>query len=77
MLRQSKNYQCFKINSHCFKFSLFADYARGNLCQWERYPINYVFNILNYFGNKSGCKVNLYKSSAFYIGSSREKKKKF
>ena len=69
MLRQSKEYQGFKINSHCFKVSLFADdtviYLKGNASQF-----NYVFDILKYFGNKSGCKVNLNKSSAFYLGSS-------
>ena len=70
MLRQSKEYQGFKINSHCFKVSLFADdtviYLNGNASQF-----NYVFDILKYFGNKSGCKVNLNKSSAFYLGSSK------
>ena len=70
MLRQSKEYQSFKINSHCFKISLFADdtviYLNGNASQF-----NYVFDILKYFGNKSGCKVNLNKSSAFYLGSSK------
>ena len=72
MLRQSKNYQGFKINCHCFKVSFFANdtviYLNGNTSIF-----NYVFDILNYFGNKSGCKVNLSKSSAFYIESAREK----
>ena len=70
ILRQSKEYQGFKINSHCFKVSLFADdtviYLNVNASQF-----NYVFDILKYFGNKSGCKVNLDKSSAFYLGSSK------
>ena len=60
----------FKINSHCFKVSLFADdtviYLNGNTSQF-----NYVFDILKYFGNKSECKVNLNKSSVFYLGSSK------
>ena len=70
MLRKSKEHQGFKINSHCFKVSLFAYdtviYLNGNASQF-----NYVFDILKYFGNKSGCKVNLNKSSAFYLGSSK------
>ena len=57
MLRQSKYYQGFKINSHCFKVSLFADgtvvYLNGNASQF-----NCVFDILNYFKNKPECKVN-------------------
>ena len=73
MLRQSKEYQGFKINSHCFNVSLFADdaviYLSGNASQF-----NYVFNILNYFGNKSRCKVNVCKS-AFYLESSKRKRK--
>ena len=70
MLRQNKEYQGFKINSHFFKVSLFADdsviYLNGNTSQF-----NYVFDILKYFGNKSGCQVNLNKSCAFYLGSSK------
>ena len=69
MLRQSKDYQGFKIENHCFKVSLFADdtvnYLNGNSSQFKC-----VFDILDYFGKESGCKVNLSKSYAFYIGSS-------
>ena len=64
MLRKSKEYQGFKINSLCFNVSLFAD---------DTVIINYVFNIPDYFGNKSLRKVNLRKSSAVYVGSSRGK----
>ena len=75
MLRQNKDYLGFKINSCCFKVSLFADdtiiYLNGNAFQF-----NYVFDILNYFENKLECKVNLSKSGAFYKGSSREKNNK-
>ena len=64
MLRQSKEYQGFKSNSYCFKVLLFADdtviYLNGNASQFNKC-----------FGNKSGCKVNLNKSSAFYLGSSK------
>ena len=69
MLRQSKDY----LEHHCFKVSLFADdtviYLNGNSSQFKC-----VFDILDYFGKKSGCKVNLSKSYAFYIGSSMGKK---
>ena len=75
MLRQSKEYQDFKINSHCSEVSLFADdtaiYSNGNASQF-----NYVFDILNYFGNKLGYRVILGKSSAFDLRSSREKNDK-
>ena len=47
MLRQSKDYQGFKIEHHCFKVSLFADdtvvYLNGNSSQFK-----YVFDILDY-----------------------------
>ena len=73
MLRQSKDYQRFEIEHHCFKVSLFADdtviYLNGNSFQFK-----YVFDILDSFGKESGCKVNLSKSYAFYIGSSMGKK---
>ena len=73
MLRQSKDYQGFEIEHYCFKVSLFADdtviYLNGNSSQFKC-----VFDILDYFGKESGCKVNLSKSYAFYIGSSMGKK---
>ena len=73
MLRQSKAYQGFEIEHHCFKVLLFADdtviYLNGNSSQF-----NCGFDILDYFGKESGCKVNLSKSYAFYIGSSLGKK---
>ena len=57
MLRQSKDYQGFEIELYCFKVSLFADdaaiYLNKNSSQFE-----YVFDILDYFGKESGCKVN-------------------
>ena len=53
VLRQSKEYQGFKINNHCFKVSLFANdtviYLYGNATH---------FNILNDFCKKSRCQVN-------------------
>ena len=72
MLRQSKDYQGFEIEHYCFKVSLSADdrviYLNGN-----SYHCKCVFDILEYFGNESGCKVNLSKSYAFYLGSSMGK----
>ena len=73
MLRQSKDYQGFEIEHYYFKVSLFADdtviYLNGNSSQFKC-----VFDILDYFGKESGCKVNLSKSYAFYVGSSMGKK---
>ena len=73
MLRRSKDYKGFEIELHCFRVSLFADdaaiYLNGNSSQFKC-----VFDILDYFGKESGCKVNLSKSYAFYIGSSMGKK---
>ena len=64
MVRQNKDYQGFKIEHHRFKVSLFQDdtvnYFNENSFQFKR-----VFDILNYFGKKSGCKENLSKSCAF------------
>ena len=72
MLRQSKDYQGFEIEDYCFKVSLFADdtviYLNGNSSQFKC-----VFDIFDYFGKESGCKVNLSKSYVFYIGSSMGK----
>ena len=73
MLRLSKDYQGIEVEHHCFKVSLFADdtviYLNGNSSQFKC-----VFDISDYFGKESGCKVNLSKSYAFYIGSSMGKK---
>ena len=64
VLRQSKAYQGYEIEHHCFKVSLFADdtviYLNGNSSQFKC-----VFDILDHFGKESGCKVNLSKSYAF------------
>ena len=70
MLRQSRQYKGIKLNKQTFKVSLFADdiaiFLNGNALQF-----NYVFDILDTFGKKSGCKVNMSKSNAFYVGSSK------
>ena len=68
--RQNISYKGLTIQNHCFKVSLFADdtviYLNGNSSQFK-----FVFDILRIFGERSGCKVNIDKSTAFYIGSSR------
>ena len=73
ILRQTKDYQGFEIEHHCFKVSLFADdsviYLNGNSSQFKC-----VFDSLDYFDKESGCKVNSSKSYAFCIGSSMGKK---
>ena len=69
-LRQSRQYKGITLNKQTFKVSLFADdiaiFLKENALQF-----NYVFDILNSFGQKSGCKVNTSKSNAFYDGSTK------
>ena len=64
-------YKGLVIEKHCFKVSLCADdtvvYLNSNLSQFK-----HVFDILNGFSDQSWCKVNMNKSNAFYIGSSRK-----
>ena len=68
MLRQSRQYKSIKLNKQTFKVSLFADdvaiFLNGNALQF-----NYAFDILDAFGKKSGCKVNMNKSNGFDDGS--------
>ena len=70
LFRQSISYKGLTIQNHCFKVSLFADdtaiYLNGNSSQFK-----HVFDILRIFGERSGCKVNIDKSTTLYIGSSR------
>ena len=71
--RQSTLYHRLQIGTELLKESLFAEntviYLNDNPSQFE-----YVFTILETFGSKSDCKVNLNKSRAFYI---RKSKKRF
>ena len=70
LFRQSISYKGLTIQNYCFKVSLFADdtviYLNGNSSQFKQ-----VFDVLRIFGKRSGCKANIDKSTAFYIGSSR------
>ena len=53
-----------------FKVSLFADdtviYLNGNPSQFK-----HVFDILRTFSDQTSCKVDINKSNAFYVGSTR------
>ena len=68
MLHQSRQYKGITLNKQTFKVFLFADdvaiFLNGNALQF-----NYAFDILNAFGQKSGCKVNINKSNAFCVES--------
>ena len=70
LFRRSNLYKGLTIQSHCFKVSLFADdtviYLKDNPSQFK-----HVFDILRIIGERSGCKVNIDKSTAIYIGSSK------
>ena len=72
MFYQSRQCKGIKVNKQTFKASLFADnvaiFLNGNALQF-----NYAFDILNAFGQKSGCNDNMKKSKAFYVGSSKGK----
>ena len=69
MLRRSTRYRGLKVGAELVKVSLFADDTEIHLNdspnQFKR-----MFTILE-FGSKSGCKVNLSKSCAFYLGVSK------
>ena len=73
MLRQSTLYHGLQIGTELLKVSLFADdtviYLNNIPSQFE-----YVFTILEIFGSKSGCKINLNKSCAFHLGKSKKLK---
>ena len=73
MLRQSTLYHALQIGTGLVKVSLFADDTVIYLND-SPYQFKYVFTILENFGSKSGCKVNLNKSCAFYLGKSKKNK---
>ena len=72
-LRQSTLYHGLQIGTELLKVSLFADdtviYLNDSPSQFKC-----VSTILKNFGSKSGCKVNLNKSCAFYLGKSKKTK---
>ena len=75
MLRQSTLYHGLQIGTgtEILKVSLFADdtviYLIDSPSHFES-----VFTILETFGSKSGCKVHLNISCAFYLGKSKKNK---
>ena len=73
MLRQSTLYHGLQIGNELLKVSLFADdtviYLNDSPSQFKC-----VFTILENFGSKSDCKVNLNKSCAFYLEKSKKNK---
>ena len=73
MLRQNILYHGLQIGTELFKVSLFADnaviYLNDSPSQFEC-----MFTIFKIFGSKSGCKINLNKSCAFYLGKSKKNK---
>ena len=70
MLHQCRQYEGITLNKLTFKISLLADdvaiFLNGSTLQF-----NYAFDILNAFGQKSGCEINMNKSNAFYVGFSK------
>ena len=71
MLRQNKQYCGLNIGTELVKVSLFVDdaviYLNDSTTQFK-----YVFTVLEAFGSKSGTKVNLSKSCAFYLEASKK-----
>ena len=69
-LRQNTEYCPLKIGTALIKVSLFFNNTdiclNDNATEFRR-----VFTILA-FSSKSGCKVNLHKSCAFYLGASKK-----
>nr|CAB3264531.1 pol-like protein [Phallusia mammillata] len=68
-LRQD-TFQGIKLKNKEFKVSLLADdtliFLRGDQTDFDR-----VFRVLDMFGEMSGCKLNMGKSLAFFIGPKR------
>ena len=69
-IRQNEQLKGIKINNHEVKISLFAD---DYVCfiDGARDSFKVLFDILNKFGRYSGCKINLTKTEAVWIGSNR------
>ena len=70
LFRRSNLYKGLTIPKHCFEVSFRADdtviYLNGKPSQF-----NHAFDTLRKFGERFGCKANIDKSTAFYIGSSK------
>ena len=69
-IRQNDNVKGFAINNQEVKVSMLADDRVCFLDGSKEYFDN-LFEILNIFGKMSGCKINLNKTEAVWIGSKR------
>ena len=69
-IRQNDNLNGMKIQDHEVKISLFAD---DSVCfiDGSRKSFDSLFDVLNQFGKYSGCKLNLSKTEAIWIGSKK------
>ena len=69
-IRQNEQIKGVKIKNQEVKMSLFAD---DSVCivDGSRDTFNTLFDIVNKFGKYSGCKINLSKTEAVWIGSKR------
>ena len=74
-LRQG-SYQGIKVKDKEIKVSLFADDTLVFL-EGRKNDFDTIFDILNKFGELSGCKINGSKSKAFYIGNLRDSSNKY
>ena len=70
MLRQSRQFKGITLIKQTFKIFLFAD---DFAIFWNESVLhfNYAFDILDAFGQKLSCKVNMNKANAFYVESSK------
>ena len=70
MIRQSKNIKSISVKSEEVKISLLAD---DSVCflDGSKSSFEHLFKILDKFGLYSGCKINLSKTEAIWIGSKR------
>ena len=69
-VRQNENIKGIKVKNHTVKMSLYAD---DSVCfvDGSKETFEALFRILNTFGKFSGCKINLSKTEAIWIGSKR------
>ena len=69
-IRQNERVKGIKVKDEEVKISLFAD---DSVCfvDGSKNTLDTLFDILNKFGRLSGCKVNLTKTEAVWIGSKR------
>ena len=69
-VRQNKDIKGIPVNGSECKISLLADDSTCFL-DGSYDSFNHLFNTLNSFAKCSGCKINLYKSNAIWIGAKK------